>query len=353
MIKICVLIPVFNESLVIEDTISALCVSGFDKKDIYVIDDRSKDDTAQKAKACGVNVYTTKTNGGKAKAQTEGIKKFKLSEKYDWIVFFDGDTKAGTHFYQTVCETIHQHPDVKLFVGQVMSSEDRNIFSSLRAIDYTVGQNFIKKGQDNFNVIFVSPGCASVYCSKILKDVDLDTQVLAEDMDLTIQVHKLGGKVMYVHGAQVYTQDPNNIKDYMKQVNRWYRGFWQVAIKHNMFSLTKKERVEWYMLYLMADTLFLNKIIVALLWCYLAATMWALIPAVIIDFTMFFLCALYTAHKTKRHDVLIKSPITYWVSFYNLYSFFKSFIEVVVLKKKNFGWNKVKRYEFANHKAES
>lgn len=353
-LDIAVLIPSYNEEVVIDNTISALYAAGFEGKHIYVIDDCSSDNTAKIANELGVNVYSLPKNSGKAKAQIGGIEHFKLCERYNWILFLDGDTKVGTHLKEVLDKTKDEHPDVSLFVGQVMSSDEPHVFSAARAIDYTVGQNFIKKGQDNCNVIFVSPGCASLYSTKILPKLDLDTDVLAEDMDLTIQVHKLGGKVMYVHGAQVYTQDPNNFKDYDKQIKRWYRGFWQVAQKHDMFSFThKKERVEWYMLYLMFDTMLLNKVNIILLWVLLSGTLTSIATAILIDFAIFFLCALYTFYKTKRVDVLTRSPSAYLISYCNLFRFITSYVEVVLLHKTGFGWNKVKRYEFDHQEAEA
>ena len=346
MINACAIIPVFNEEIVLLDTINALCSAGFEKSNIYIINDCSTDNTEQVAISSGVNVFTPPSNGGKAKAQIAGIEHFKLLDRYDWVIFLDGDTKVGYQFKEELYTIAKEHSDVSLFVGQVMSAEDKHVFSALRAIDYTVGQNFIKKGQDNFNVIFVSPGCASMYSTAILRKLNLDTDVLAEDMDLTIQVHKEGGKVMYVHGAHVYTQDPDNLKDYMKQINRWYRGFWQVAVKHKLLSFKKKIRVEWYMLYLMLDTLFLNKIVLFLLWLYLTSSWLSVVCALAVDFTMVALTALYTFYKTKRTDVLTRLPLIYLLTYASLYAFVKSFVEVVILRKKNFGWNKVQRHKF-------
>lgn len=344
-LKICVLIPAFNEAEVIAGTIGALRVSGFDCSDIFVADDRSTDKTADIASGMGVVVYTLPENGGKAKAQRHTISDLNLASRYDYVIFLDGDTKVHPQFLTAMRNAAVESPDVDLFVGQVESAKNDHIFSALRAYDYTFGQEIIKRGQDNFGVIFVSPGCASMYKSSSLSSMHIDSSTLAEDMDLTIQVHRRGGRVKYIPNAVVTTQDPSTLSCYLKQSLRWYRGFWQVMIKHNILSFSKKQRVDVYMLYLAIDALFFNRVFAfivlsALFSVSTVGMIW------VVDVGIYALIAALVAIKVKRFDVLFKMPIYYWLSYINLYSFLKSFVEIVVCRKDILTWNKVKRYQF-------
>ncbi len=345
--KICVLIPAFNEEQVIEGTIVALRAAGFKRSDIYVVDDMSTDNTAALARHKGVNVYTVTEKGGcKARAQVQGLDYFKLQNQYDWVVFLDADSKVEPAFRGVMLAAAIKDPDTTLFVGQVKSARNNHIFSALRAYDYTYGQELVKRGQSNFNVIFVSPGCASMYkLNDLINKLSIEDDTLAEDMDLTIQVHRIGGKIKYVHAAAVVTQDPSSFKDYHKQIMRWYRGFWQIILKHKTFSFTKKRPVDLYMMYLAIESLLINPFFRSILFACLFS-MKVVLLALILDGAIYFGVGCLCAAKTKRWDVLTKMPIYYWISYLNLYAFGRGFVEIILCRKKILTWNKVKRYAF-------
>lgn len=355
MPKIAVLIPAYNEEPVIEGTIRALLGAGAFPKDIYVVDDQSKDQTAKisktlrfrKTKELGVNVVTVPENGGKAKAQTFALQHFKILERYDWVIFLDGDTKVDRNFLVEMFNAAVADPTVALYVGQVKSVKNNHVYSASRAFDYTYGQDVAKQGQSNFNVIFVSPGCSSMYRTDILANLDIDHLTLAEDMDLTMQVHRLGHRVVYVADAIVNTQDPSTFSDYHKQILRWYRGFWQVILKHQVFGFKKKQAVDWYMILITLDALVFNRPMwLMILWL----TNPTIIPYIIaVDFGVSFAIAMYASYRTKRLDVIWKFPVYYWISYLNFYAYTRAFVEIIVLRKEILAWNKVKRYDFSSH----
>jgi cellulose synthase/poly-beta-1,6-N-acetylglucosamine synthase-like glycosyltransferase len=345
--KIGILIPVYNEEIVIKGTIDALVAAGASVCDIYVVNDKSTDDTAAVASKTGVSVYTVPVNGGKASAQKEALRYFQLTKRYEWIIFLDGDTKVDTGFLKAMRREAELNPCVGLFVGQVKSVKNSHIYSATRAFDYTYGQDIVKTGQSNFNVIFVSPGCASMYKSSMLEKMHIDHMTLAEDMDLTMQAHRMGYKVVYVPGASVNTQDPSTFQDYHKQVLRWYRGFWQVVKKHEVFSFKKKQRVDWYMMLVTMDSIIFNRI----LWLVgLLIFNPAILPlSFVFDFCVAGAISFYVAYRTKRLDSVYKFPVYYWLSYVNFYAYMRAFVEIIIQKKELLAWNKVKRYDFDSH----
>ena len=340
--QIAVLIPAYNEELVIKGTIDALVSADCDLRDIYVVDDRSTDKTAEIARKLGVNVYTVSVNGGKARAQIQALSHFNLTATYDWVIFLDGDSKVEPYFLNSLYLQAKQNPQTSLFVGQVKSVKNNHLYSAYRAYEYTFSHDLAKEAQNNFNVVYVSPGCASMYRSDVLDKLRIDPSTLAEDMDLTIQVHRLKGKVSYIPEAGVMTQDPNNLKDYHKQILRWYRGFWQVVKKHNVIWAGPKGWVDAYMWMIIADAIFCNRLV------YLFGLM-MLFPnisgvAILVDFGVAFAVACYCGWKTNRLDVVLKFPAYYWLSYLNFYALVRSFVEIIVLRKELLTWNKVARY---------
>lgn len=347
--KISVLIPAYNEEVVLEGTILALVEAGCNLSDIYVVDDRSTDRTVEIAGHCGVHCFTVPVNGGKANAQRAALAHFKLLELYDWVVFLDGDTKIDKAFMNEMLARAIKDPTVALYVGQVKSVENDHVFSASRAVEYAYGQDLMKHGQSNFNVIFVSPGCASMYQTKMLAELHIDHLTLAEDMDLTVQVHRHNGRVIYVPEAVVYTQDPATFKDYNKQILRWYRGFWQVIAKHKIISpFQKKQRIDLYMLLLIVDVILFNRA----LWLI---TMITYMPSSAVfllsmDVGTSGAVACYGAYRTKRWDCIYKFPLCYMISYLNIIAYIRALIEIVILRKTLLSWNKVARYDFESPK---
>lgn len=343
-LRIAALVPAFNEEPVIGRTLDALIGCGFSRSDVYVADDCSLDRTAAIACAAGVHVHRLGRNGGKAAAQEAAIRRFLLLHRYDWVVFLDGDTLVDGEFLAELRKAAARDAGVGLFVGQVRSFRDRHLFSASRANDYTFGQDIVKAGQHNFGAIFVSPGCASMYSSRVLRKIHLDGSTLAEDMDLTIQVHRVHERVVYLPSAIVNTQDPATLHDYHKQLLRWYRGFWQVVVKHRVFGWRRKQMVDAYMIYIVIDAFVCNRF----MWLAMFAITQAPMTAWMLTADALLALAIsgYSAIRTRRWDVILKLPIYYWLGYLNLYAFMRGFVEIVVQRRRQFTWNKARRYEF-------
>jgi len=343
MRHIAVIIPAHNEEQVILNTLRALQAAGFCSRDIYVVDDCSKDRTSEIVRCfVGVNLLTLTENVGKANALRKLIRHFILCERYQWVAFLDVDTEVDENFLTATENAISADPSVALYIGQIRAKVG-GYLSSLRVVEYAISQDLFKSGMSRQGVLFVAPGCSSIYNTGILRHLRFEGDTLAEDMDLTIQVQRLRGKIIYIPDAIVYTQDPMTIKDYIKQVTRWYRGTWQVLKKYRTLSFTKKQKVDYWIIFLMIDALAFNRVI----WL-LGATVFLAMSQVLMlfgfDVAFYFAFATYAALKTKRFDVIYRFPAYFWTSYLNPLLFFRAFGEIVLLKKHPLAWNKVQRY---------
>lgn len=145
MHKIAVLVPSYNEELVIQKTISSVLAAGFDSADVFVVDDCSTDKTVALVLQTNVNILPLRKNGGKAKALNAAIEYFDLYKKYDYIAFLDADSIVSSNFKWCIEQYIIEFPLVDLFVGQVKTHEG-NYISSYRAMEYTFAHDFYKSG---------------------------------------------------------------------------------------------------------------------------------------------------------------------------------------------------------------
>ncbi|MEY9214153.1 glycosyltransferase family 2 protein [Thermobifida halotolerans] len=243
-ITLAVIIPAHNEEPVIDGAIrSALRL--FDRWDIYVVSDSSKDATAEIAAQTGVNVLELLTNRGKAGAIEAVIQEFDLIENYDGVVILDADTELHEDYVRGVRDQFRD-PTVAAVAGFVVAEwkpQQRTVvgrlISAYRDRLYWLLQYMLRFGQTwRFtSVSFIVPGFASTYRTGVLKHLEINPKGLViEDFNMTFEVHhKKLGRISMRPDTKAYSQDPFTLRDYKSQVRRWSLGFWQTVRRHGVW----------------------------------------------------------------------------------------------------------------------
>jgi biofilm PGA synthesis N-glycosyltransferase PgaC len=87
------------------------------------------------------------------------------------------------------------------------------------------------------NLTAIVPGFASMYRTHVLPSIDLNPPGLViEDFNMTFEVHhKRLGRIAFHPGVCATTQDPDNLRDYYRQITRWQLGLWQTVRRHGMW----------------------------------------------------------------------------------------------------------------------
>jgi len=243
---VAVLIAAHNESLIIGDTLRQL-KKRLRKKQIFLVSDASSDRTAEIALSAGVHVYDLEKNRGKAGALVAGIKHFNLTDDYKVILILDADTHLSNTYFKTGLP-LFNNADVVAVAGSAQTFSDDTpggwigkFLLAYRQRVYVISQILIKYGQaaHNVNAVLIVPGFASMYRSTALKSINIAAPgLIIEDYNMTFDVHtkKLGKIAFHPKKALAYTQDPDNLKDYIRQTYRWSLGFWQTVAKHKLTS---------------------------------------------------------------------------------------------------------------------
>ncbi len=111
--KTCVIIPAFNVARTIYDVIiSAKKIT----PSIIVIDDGSKDKTADIAKGTDVKVITHKNNLGKGAALKDGFL-YAINNHYDAVITLDGD---GQHDAEDIHKLLSLSSEADIIIGSRM-----------------------------------------------------------------------------------------------------------------------------------------------------------------------------------------------------------------------------------------
>lgn len=339
--RLCVILPGKDEALVIARAIHSVVSAGVPGPDIYVIDDGSRDGTSDIARSfAGVNVLRNEINRGKSASIARVMTEFDLAGRYDIITLMDADTVVNVDYYKEVKKGFTQ-PDVAVVCGRAMSVP-YNWLTAYRCLGYFWTHYVYRGAQSDMGVINVAPGCASSYRADVFLQLEWNNDTLVEDMDVTIQVHrKKLGKLIYCPQAKVYTQDPRTLRDYTKQMNRWYTGTWQIAIKYKMWRSWSKIDLEFKLL--MGEGLLFS---VFMLSIPLLALLYPMRSVLIltVDSALTIFIAICCGIADGRKDVILASPLYSLMKFVDCGVLLVSFWQTIVRRRQAHYWFSVRRY---------
>ncbi|MDP8213194.1 MAG: glycosyltransferase family 2 protein [Candidatus Zapsychrus exili] len=118
--KVCILIPVFNESKTIGQV-----VDGLKKKnhDVFVVDDGSTDNSGDIAKNNGAFVIRNENKSGKGYSIRRGFNRI-VSEKYDGVIILDGDGQHNVNDVDKFLDKVNGNKDIIVVGNRMNDSRD-------------------------------------------------------------------------------------------------------------------------------------------------------------------------------------------------------------------------------------
>lgn len=243
--NVAICVPAHNEANVIGSTLHHL------KKlvasdQIYVVSDGSDDQTVRFAKDAGCSVLELYPGRGKAVALKNLIQHFRLLDRYAFIFFVDADTRINPHYLRRALWAFERQPDLAAVAGYVITAWRKHrklsiqrFIAAYRVRLNRVLQALVVYGQTwrYSNAAWVIPGSASIYRSRVLKQLQLATPgLIIEDFSLAFQIHKKRlGKIANFPQIYSFDEEPLTLSDYWKQVKRWNIGYYQTIRKHGIW----------------------------------------------------------------------------------------------------------------------
>ena len=333
--QVAVLIAAHNEELVINKTIMSAAAL-VPASQIFVASDGSTDGTASLVRSAGAHVVELNPNRGKAGALSAAIDHFELARNFEVVMLLDADTQLAPDYFTTGLPMFNDKNVVavagraRTLLDPTPSSLMGKILVAYRERLYQVVQVLIKFGQaaPKINVVSIVPGFASMYRTRILHQIDIAAKGLTiEDFNMTFEVHakKLGRIAFHPGAAVAYTQDPDNIRDYARQVRRWTLGFWQTVRRHGFRKGKFWFTVGLYVFELISSSFMLLVLVPAMLISSLAGVLLAnisepspvlfhlsgVMPPYLILFGVFvpdLLLPAFAAFMTRRISYLLMAP---------------------------------------------
>ena len=297
------LIPCFNEEAVIVSSIRRILASNWPNLEVLVLDDGSKDLTAQRVEeAFGANARVRLMrfpNGGKARALNKGL----VEAKGEIVVALDADTQFPP---ETIGRLARWFVDPKIgaVAGNALVGNRVNLITRWQALEYVTAQNLERRALSALNVITVVPGAVGAWRRAAIESLGgFPDETLAEDQDLTLAVQRAGWRVTFDAEARAYTEAPHTVKGLLKQRFRWSFGTLQCVWKHRRGLFDTKRPVLGF---------------VALPQVWLFQIFLALV-APLVDLAVIFSIAWafhdWYAHRAEWNDTLLIQTLLYWAAF--------------------------------------
>lgn len=321
----------YNEELVIGNTIRSAIKAGMNPKDIYFVDDGSKDASGRVAQNIlgKTNVMRIK-NGGKGNALAKASKKFALTKRYRWIHIADADGGFDANYFRVFRRELRSR--YAAATGYVKSLPGSTI-GQYRVMDYTVGMEIVRRFQAAVGVITIIPGPTSCFRADIFEKLKFTNGALAEDFDVTLQIHRNRlGDIQFIDEAVAHTHDPMSFKDFIAQIRRWNRGILQGLWMHRIG--TKFDKLDAYLVYqiIMNFAMFFSYgVMLPIMAAQHQNNVEILCAAFLTDVFVTAIVVLLTAIKAKRLDIMAVFPHLYAYRWVSLGIFIWSFVEVMLL----------------------
>jgi glycosyltransferase involved in cell wall biosynthesis len=200
--RICVIIPTYNESKAIAGLINQVRQLGLKA---IIIDDGSDDDTVKIAAECGAEVLRNKSNLGKGASLIKGYN-CAIAQGFDAVISMDGDGQ-------------HSCRDIQAFIQKAETSSGAVIVGNRMAIPkgMPVLRVITNRFMSSLISLIVKQHIPDTQCGfrlvkkEVLAQMDLSTSKYETESEVLIRAAHLGFKIESVPVSVIYSGQKSQI----------------------------------------------------------------------------------------------------------------------------------------------
>jgi len=228
-----VVIPMYNESMVIRDTLKAVLESDYPHLDIVVINDGSTDGcSAIVQQICEVHpnirLIEQRPNQGKSAALNRGFAEC----EHELVITVDADTRLAPQTMQRMAAALASS-DLSAVACNLSIHNRENWLTRWQSLEYVAALSLDRRAQHQWGTITTVPGAASGWKrAHVLQAGGFSSETLTEDADLSIQLLRMGRRIHYLPEARAATLAPATLSSLFHQRRRWIFGNLQCIWKH-------------------------------------------------------------------------------------------------------------------------
>lgn len=227
-VPVTILIACYNEEKSIENTVNYVATQDYEGEiRLIIIDNNSKDKTAETAKKAGEKMSLNLTVVHESKAGKNFALNTALAHvETEYVLTLDADTLLHKSALRNIVARLESSPDdVCAVAGTVLVRNSRgNILARIQEWDYFLGIASIKRLQGLFQSTLVAQGAFSLYKTELIRKVGGWPDAIGEDIVLTWSFLSNNCRVYFEPMAVAFTDVPTSLKHFFRQRSRWARG---------------------------------------------------------------------------------------------------------------------------------
>jgi cellulose synthase/poly-beta-1,6-N-acetylglucosamine synthase-like glycosyltransferase len=230
--QVSVVIPAFNEADLIVETLRSLRASSLSPREVILVDDGSRDQTADLAQAelkafdRGL-LLKHPFNVGKAAALNTALQEC----QYDLVLTLDADTRLEPDALAAAASWLEaKNVDAVGFL--IETTRDKRWITQCQQQEYLSSLNVERAGQAILGTISILPGAATLFRRSVFQGIRYSSHTRTEDADLTLSLSRRGLSLHLAKAAKAVTYVPTSLPNLLRQRCRWMTGHLQCGWQH-------------------------------------------------------------------------------------------------------------------------
>ncbi|MFZ5824311.1 MAG: poly-beta-1,6-N-acetyl-D-glucosamine synthase [Bacillota bacterium] len=232
-----ILIPAYNEEQTIEETVLRHQNLNYPNYEIIVINDGSKDRTAQilqslMTRNLNLRVVNLLRNGGKANALYAGL----AAARGEYLVTIDSDATLDRNaLYYLIQHFIAPNSGERVgaVTGNPRVRNRSTLLARIQVVEFASIIGMIKRAQRIWGKVMTVSGVIVAFRKRALMDCGLwDKDLITDDIGVTWKLQRRFWDVRYEPRAICWMLVPETFRGLWRQRVRWAQGGLEVLLRH-------------------------------------------------------------------------------------------------------------------------
>lgn len=241
------IIPCFNESAQIRETIAYADRIDYPDYEIIAINDGSSDDTAEildelATEFSRLRVVHLAENAGKANAMRMGA----LVANSEYLVCIDSDAILEEHAITWLVRHLVESPRVAAVTGNPRIRNRSTLLGKVQVGEFSSIVGLIKRAQRIYGRVFTVSGVVTAFRRSALHQVGYwSTDIVTDDIDISWRLQLDHWDIRYEPNALCWILMPETYRGLWRQRLRWALGGVETAVRYFPALLSWRKRRMW------------------------------------------------------------------------------------------------------------
>lgn len=226
-------VPTYNDAPTVADTLRSI-VESYDRLEIFVVDDRSTDDSISLLRMLQHQIPFTLLENSVNLGKSRSVNTASLRTKGEIIFFVDSDLVLTREAVSDVLRHFEYDPRVAA-VSCPYRPRNSGFFPTMQAIEYNAAR-LIKQAQNSISVLGLWGGCLAVRRLPFNDVRQFSVNAILEDVDLALKLYARGYRTEQ-SSIPVETHVPASWREWVRQKMRWTSGGAQCFLRYPLLYL--------------------------------------------------------------------------------------------------------------------